>query len=135
MEAVSLPPVKYLLPLLALALLLSACSSTPPRRVHWQSPEDEYSPTYVASRSGETQTESRAGRRKVWRSGESVHEISTANATRRNLYSPSTGSGPYTRELQEESWKYPIKTADEEMAQRREQQEIQAMQAVPKAKQ
>ena len=53
---------------------------------------------------------------------------SNQNARRRDLYSPAQPSGPYTRSLEDGSWKHKGKPADEELKDRREEEKIRQMQ-------
>lgn len=53
---------------------------------------------------------------------------SNPNARRRNLYSPPQPSGPYTRSLEDGSWRHKVKPADEEMRERREEERARQMQ-------
>jgi hypothetical protein len=102
-ESVSVRAVKLLLPLLALTLLVTACSSSnAPRR------------ELFASTGG--------------------GGYSDLNATRRDLYSPSQASGPYTRSLDDGSWRDSGKPVDQEMQERREQQRINAIETKTPAK-
>ena len=54
---------------------------------------------------------------------------SNENATRRGMYSTPKASGPYTRSLEDGTWQQSGKPVDEEIKERREQQQINAMQA------
>ena len=53
---------------------------------------------------------------------------SNQDARRRNLYSPAQPSGPYTRSLEDGSWRHKVKPADEDMRERREEEKIRQMQ-------
>jgi len=106
-ESVSVRAVKLLLPLLALTLFVSACSSSnAPRRELWASSKTGYSSTVG---------------------------YSDLNATRRNLYSPNQPSGPYTASLYKGSWQMKGQPVDVEMREREEQRRIDAMGARPAA--
>ena len=59
---------------------------------------------------------------------------SNTNATRRGMYSPPQASGPYTQSLDDGTWRKGGKPVDEELADRREQQKINAIQAKPEPK-
>lgn len=56
-----------------------------------------------------------------------VAACSNQNARRRNLYSPSEPSGPYTSALEDGSWKEKNQPIDVELAEREEQRKIQAL--------
>ena len=59
---------------------------------------------------------------------------SNTNATRRGMYSPPRASGPNTQSLADGTWRKGGKPLDEELKDRREQQQINAMQAKTPAK-
>ena len=60
-----------------------------------------------------------------------VTACSNEGATRRGFYSPPKPSGPYTRSLEEGTWKTGGKPVDQELKDRQEQRKIHALQAKP----
>jgi hypothetical protein len=129
-ESVSVRAVKLLLPLLALTLFVTACSSSnAPRRELWASSgEGGY------SASGGGGHSAGGSRRPLFGSSGSGYGYSDSNATRRDLYSPSHASGPYTRSLDDGSWRDNGKSVDQEMQERREQQRINVIETKTSAK-
>ena len=57
-----------------------------------------------------------------------VTACSNTNATRRGMYSPPQPSGPYTQSLRDGTWQKGGKPVDEEIKERREQQQINSIQ-------
>ncbi len=112
--------VKLLFPLVATSLLLAACTTSSTSRPLWAS---RYSADY--SNDGTVHREVWAPRQPFGRSD--------INVTRRDLYSPTPGAGPYTASLYNGAWKRNGQTADQEAAARQEQQRIDEMQTKPVA--
>ncbi len=63
-----------------------------------------------------------------------VTACANENATRRGFYSPPRASGPYTRSLEDGTWRKGGKPVDQELNDRREQQKLNALQAKPAVK-
>ncbi|MCE9609763.1 MAG: hypothetical protein K8R23_06095 [Chthoniobacter sp.] len=131
--------MKLILPLLAIAVFLTSCSTEAPRRRHWQQPASySYAPE-TAHYEDRPMKAPRGASRKVWAEGEEVHDWHSAprrfsydqNTTHRDLYSPSQGSGPYSRALREGTWRSP-KSAAEQMEEMRRAEKLRELQGTAK---
>jgi len=131
-DAGFLRAVKLILPLLALTIFLTSCS-TGTRRPLWQDAPE------TARYEDGPGTNPRGGTRKVWAEGEEIPAWHAAprrfaydqNTTHRDLYSPSQGSGPYSRALRDGTWKN-AKSAAEQMEELRRAEQLRALQGSAK---